>query len=57
MKIIFLILMIYGLYETQTKEYLKSLHSNIDSYEVIPCIIENTIRTSIGVHIRKSYRT
>ena len=47
----------YILPETQTKKYIKSLHPNITPDEIIPCVIENTIRTSLGDPGRMSYQT
>ena len=47
----------YILPETQTKKYIKSLHPNITPSEIIPCVIENTVRTSLGDPVRMSYQT
>lgn len=38
------------------KSFIRNLHFNVDPYEAIPCIIENSIRSSLGEFIRKSYK-
>ncbi|WP_286151377.1 MULTISPECIES: hypothetical protein [Bacteroidales] len=47
----------YILPATQSKKYIQSLHSNIQPDEIIPCVIENTVRTSLGDPVRMSYQT
>lgn len=38
------------------KDFVQNYHFNVDTYEIIPCIIENSIRNSLGEFIRQSYR-